>query len=122
MYLQRRRFATMIRHKRAKLSQTVRTRVAWSQGYRCNRCKEVLHYTFEIDHIQPLFDGGSNDESNLQALCAQCHRIKSIDERSTNESGLSSVIECPVCKAKISAYFRHTYRQCRQIRQLRESV
>jgi hypothetical protein len=32
---------------------------------------------YEIDHILPLANGGSNDRSNLQALCLMCHRVKS---------------------------------------------
>lgn len=30
----------------------------------------------ELDHIVPLFKGGTNDESNLQGLCVECHRKK----------------------------------------------
>lgn len=32
---------------------------------------------YEIDHILSLEDGGTNDKSNLQALCLMCHRVKS---------------------------------------------
>ncbi len=31
-----------------------------------------------IDHIVPLRRGGSNDESNLQALCTSCHARKTV--------------------------------------------
>lgn len=31
----------------------------------------------EIDHIVALVNGGENRESNLQVLCAGCHRVKS---------------------------------------------
>ena len=31
---------------------------------------------YEIDHIKELRDGGTNDLSNLQALCIMCHRVK----------------------------------------------
>lgn len=31
---------------------------------------------FEIDHILELASEGSNDDSNLQALCICCHRVK----------------------------------------------
>lgn len=30
----------------------------------------------EVDHILPVARGGSNDESNLQPLCHQCHTRK----------------------------------------------
>jgi hypothetical protein len=57
------------------------------------RCKGVPNYTcplqgrhfdeagYDIDHIQPLFLGGSNDPANLQALCPSCHRVKTIAEQ-----------------------------------------
>jgi hypothetical protein len=32
---------------------------------------------YEVDHIVPLSEGGTNDASNLQALCLMCHRVKS---------------------------------------------
>lgn len=32
---------------------------------------------YEVDHIIPLAEEGTNDKSNLQALCLMCHRVKS---------------------------------------------
>jgi 5-methylcytosine-specific restriction protein A len=34
----------------------------------------------EVDHVVPLFMGGSNSEDNLQPLCKACHLAKSIEE------------------------------------------
>jgi hypothetical protein len=31
----------------------------------------------EIDHIQPVAEGGSNEPSNLRVLCLKCHRGES---------------------------------------------
>ena len=31
---------------------------------------------YDIDHIIELRHGGTNDMSNLQALCPACHRVK----------------------------------------------
>jgi 5-methylcytosine-specific restriction endonuclease McrA len=36
---------------------------------------------FDIDHIVPLSLGGTEDPSNLQALCPGCHRKKTDQER-----------------------------------------
>ena len=36
--------------------------------------------TYDIDHIVPLWDGGTNEHVNLQALCLECHRRKCIME------------------------------------------
>jgi len=30
----------------------------------------------EIDHIVPLYKGGTNDRENLQPLCIECHKDK----------------------------------------------
>jgi 5-methylcytosine-specific restriction protein A len=35
----------------------------------------------EVDHIQPLWKGGTNERRNLQPLCIPHHRAKSLQER-----------------------------------------
>ena len=57
---------------------------AAKQGWRCAVCRELLDETYEIDHIKALWRGGSNDISNLQALCKRDHVWKSavLDQRS----------------------------------------
>lgn len=35
----------------------------------------------ERDHIIPLHQGGQDDDRNMQSLCRDCHRRKSIAER-----------------------------------------
>lgn len=35
----------------------------------------------ELDHITPLFKGGSDEPDNWQGLCFVCHQRKSIEER-----------------------------------------
>ena len=52
--------------------------VASNQKWNCNICKNMLDETYEIDHINPLYKGGTNDIINLQALCPNCHRKKTI--------------------------------------------
>jgi 5-methylcytosine-specific restriction protein A len=37
-------------------------------------CKK--QFAEELDHIVPLFKGGTNDEDNLQGLCKKCHAEK----------------------------------------------
>ncbi|NHZ93534.1 hypothetical protein F2P45_31710 [Massilia sp. CCM 8733] len=33
-----------------------------------------------VDHIKPLCEGGSDDDTNKQLLCAPCHDAKSAQE------------------------------------------
>lgn len=40
-----------------------------------------LTSNLELDHIIPLHLGGSNDCENLQLLCTDCHKTKTIRER-----------------------------------------
>lgn len=45
----------------------------------CRRQGRVRKWD-ELDHIIPLFEGGSNDDHNLQGLCYECHGIKTAEE------------------------------------------
>jgi hypothetical protein len=56
-----------------------RVAIAARQCYKCATCDKFLA-TFEIDHILPLVSGGSNADSNLQALCKVCHSEKTSTE------------------------------------------
>lgn len=41
----------------------------------------------ELDHIAPLWKGGSNDPRNLQWLCAPCHAEKTAREATERGRG-----------------------------------
>ena len=66
-------------HKR-NVSSLTKKMVASNQQWKCGSCKQTLDYTYEIDHHIPLFKGGSNDISNLIALCRNCHGKKTLLE------------------------------------------
>jgi 5-methylcytosine-specific restriction endonuclease McrA len=34
----------------------------------------------ELDHIVPISKGGSNEDSNLQMLCSECHYLKTLSD------------------------------------------
>lgn len=34
----------------------------------------------ELDHIVPLFKGGTNADGNLQGLCKECHAVKTAQD------------------------------------------
>ena len=59
----------------------MKKRVAASQSWKCGTCNSILDETYEVDHRVALFNGGSNDMSNLVALCPGCHRKKTVEER-----------------------------------------
>lgn len=66
-------------HKR-NVSSLTKKMVASNQEWKCGSCNQTLDYTYEIDHHIPLFKGGSNEISNLIALCRNCHGKKTLLE------------------------------------------
>ena len=53
-------------------------KIAARQGWTCGcGCGQLLDESFEIDHIVPLSEGGSNADNNLQALLRAHHQAKS---------------------------------------------
>lgn len=68
------------RDKRKKINKYTRKQIADQQQNACGECKLPLTPYFQIDHIIGLQFGGTNDESNLMALCLECHATKSIKE------------------------------------------
>ncbi len=48
----------------------------------CRECKKRGRITAATvrDHIVPIAQGGSNEESNIQSLCAPCHNRKTMLE------------------------------------------
>ena len=69
-------------HKNSKKKRNVtplqKKIVASNQKWKCAKCHQVLDFTYEIDHIIPLYKGGGNETSNLQALCRICHGRKTL--------------------------------------------
>ncbi len=62
---------------RISFPQTVRLRILARCGFTCQHCgASLFEIEPHIDHIVPLAKGGTNDESNLQALCAPCNLAK----------------------------------------------
>jgi hypothetical protein len=58
------------------VSETKKKYVASIQDWKCGQCSNKLTHTFEVDHKIRLEHGGSNDVTNLVALCRECHGQK----------------------------------------------
>jgi len=63
------------------VSETKKKFVAASQNWICGECKTQLPAWFEVDHVIALHNGGSNEISNLVALCRNCHGKKTAMDR-----------------------------------------
>jgi hypothetical protein len=63
------------------VSETKKKFVASQQDWKCKGCQSKLNAWFEVDHSVSLESGGSNDVSNLVALCRECHGKKTAMSR-----------------------------------------
>ena len=62
------------------VSETKKKYVASMQNWKCGECSAQLNAWFEVDHRMRLEYGGSNEVSNLVALCRECHGKKTAME------------------------------------------
>ena len=62
------------------VSETKKKYVASIQDWKCGQCRRKLSHTFEVDHQIRLDQGGTNEVSNLIALCRECHGEKTAME------------------------------------------
>ena len=62
------------------VSETKKKYVASMQDWKCGECSTQLNAWFEVDHKTRLEYGGSNEVSNLVALCRECHGKKTAME------------------------------------------
>lgn len=63
--------------KAGPMPDGIRSRLFSTQGGKCACCGQPLGDDYHLDHITPLILGGTNDESNLQLLRAECNCRKS---------------------------------------------
>lgn len=66
--------------RRGQLRTISKMTVALKYNYICQKCG-VTTTRGEVDHINPLDEGGKNTLSNLSYLCKKCHKIKTNNDR-----------------------------------------
>jgi len=59
--------------KRTAISNKVRNSVFSRDGYLCSYCGSAGMF---LDHIAPIYVGGSNDADNLRTTCQPCNSTK----------------------------------------------
>lgn len=72
---------SIIINSKRNVNGTIKKFVASNQQWKCNNCNNLLDYSYEIDHIIPLYKNGTNNINNLQALCRNCHGKKTLIDR-----------------------------------------
>jgi hypothetical protein len=78
-------FVRVKRNVRQTFSEVQKRLIAGRQGYMCrgDLCQGRVPLTscWQLDHVTPLFLGGSNLTTNLMVLCAECHALKTQKEK-----------------------------------------
>jgi hypothetical protein len=99
---------------RERLSDVARLRVAASQGYRCRLCGDMLPGDFEVDHRIALSLFGSNNTSNLQCICSNCHSFKTKEDvrRVACMRRGELTVFCGGCGDTYSIFFLHQHVDC----------
>ena len=107
------------------VTESQKKRVAGRQRYKC--AASIPEYTcplkgepfdesgYEIDHIKELRDGGTNDLTNLQALCISCHRVKTsrmTTAMSKKEIPKVEVYKCYHCQKQTATIFENNKWRC----------
>jgi 5-methylcytosine-specific restriction protein A len=57
----------------------------------CDQCHGSGLTATEVDHRIPLWEGGTDDDSNLQAINTDCHKRKTADEARRRGGGGKSL-------------------------------
>lgn len=65
---------------RKSISTIIIKQLLYNQLYKCNTCKCMLPPTYQIDHITPWSETMNNSIENLQALCPNCHAVKTVSD------------------------------------------
>ena len=82
---------------RQTLTEPQRRVIASRQGWTCAGCRcSLAEIAYDIDHIIALWAAGLDIDSNRQALCTACHRLKTDQERVARQPGLPFAYAVPV--------------------------
>jgi HNH endonuclease len=63
----------------SRISEKLREKIRLAAGNLCGYCQSPQHLipiAFEIEHILPTAEGGTNDEENLWLACRVCNSFK----------------------------------------------
>jgi len=83
-HLREKHLDTLLEAQGGRCAQSVRTCEVVEDGQATSVCpwgdRPLPRAVAQVDHVIPLWAGGSNERRNLQVLCACCHAIKSLAE------------------------------------------
>ena len=82
-------------NNKRKLSESIKKEVAHRQNYICYKCEKMLPPTYQTDHIVPHSISYDDNIDNLQALCPNCHSLKTQRENIRIIKFKSLLSKCP---------------------------
>lgn len=62
-----------------RISDELKSKIRRQAKNRCGYCltpQEIVSMTFEMEHLRPVADGGTDDEENLWLACRNCNGFK----------------------------------------------
>lgn len=91
----------------------LRYKILERDNYTCQLCgKAAPEVKLEIDHIVPVANGGTNDESNLRATCYSCNRGKGglvVNGHNKHKANQHNVIQTTSGKGKLAGKCFHRF-------------
>lgn len=74
--------AEPVKRKQGSAGVADRERIRKRDAYLCQRCKRegVTRALAHVDHIVPLWEGGSDSDANKEGICLEHHLAKSAEE------------------------------------------
>ena len=79
--LKKRKSLYTLKKRKRILTAADKKRIAANQNWKCKICRHILPVRYHIDHIKEFSQRGSDRDSNLQALCPNCHAEKTETDR-----------------------------------------
>lgn len=78
-----------VERKRGAAGVADRERIRRRDNGLCQECarRGLVSVGRDVDHIVPLWQGGSDDEANKELLCSPCHEAKTAREAAQRASG-----------------------------------
>ena len=85
-------------NKARTVSETTKKTIGARQEWKCSgsKCNLILPSTYQIDHIIPHSISNDDSEENLQAMCPNCHSLKTQRENSRISKFKLLKTKCPV--------------------------
>lgn len=98
--------------KRKSIHPRKKQKIFERDNFKCSNCKVNGDFnSLEVDHIIPIINGGTNEESNLQTLCYRCNmqKLHGKEVKSSYFLDKSPLEKLEIIKSRLEQYKNLTY-------------